>query len=463
MSVRGGPVDSNFGVTIRPSQHSPSISAKADRPLWHLRAANTPSLTEWVVAVLVAVIQQGAFVSVPLLLTGGSLDATIVTQTPNPFNTIAVSASGAAILFFGFSSWRSMYGVVRGNTAQLILTLFVVASMIWSIHSGLTLRRGSNYVLTMFFAIYLASRFTLDQAMRILSASIALSGFGSILFVAAFPNYGIAHEVNTVAAWRGVFAQKNPFGLTMSVGVFVECYLLASQLRRWNLFLLAVFLALIYYAHDATAFMCSILYIFGAYNYTLFARSRPLAFLSIIALGLTGIAAVVALWISPSLDLSFLNRDTTLTGRTNLWPMVLDLIRHRPVLGWGYAATWQQTDAGPAMIAKVLNWAPAHSHNEWLEVTLQLGLTGAALLLAVILVTISRGLQCFGINRTKLGFFVLLFVFGTAIHGVTEVVLVQSQSIAWVLFSLLGFKAGQAIERAQSGYANARPRVQLAS
>jgi exopolysaccharide production protein ExoQ len=214
--------------------------------------------------------------------------------------------------------------------------------------------------------------------------------------------------------------------------------------------LLALFLGLVIMSRDATALICSSLYMTGAYAYTLLTRSRPLGVLAISALSLLSLAVLVVLWASPGADFSFLNRDMTLTGRTNLWPMVLDQIRQRPLFGWGYAATWQETDSGPSMIAKILNWAPGHAHNEWLEITLQLGLVGAALVLSVIAVTVVRGVRCINANRTMLGFFVLLFVLGTAIHGVTEVVLVQSQSIAWVVFSILGFKAGRAGARVSS-------------
>jgi O-antigen ligase len=233
----------------------------------------------------------------------------------------------------------------------------------------------------------------------------------------------------------------------MSVGVFVECYILAAapRERRWHWLLLAIFVALVLLSRDATAFICSLLYMGGTYIYSVFGRSLPVGMLALSAVSLLGLALFVSLLAGSSPNVSLLNRDMTLTGRTNLWPMVLEQIRHRPILGWGYAATWQESDSGPLMIARVLNWVPGHAHNEWLEITLQLGLAGATLVLTVIGVTFMRGLRCADANRTMLGFFVLLFVLGTSIHGVTEVVLVQSQSIAWVVFSVLGFKAGQEV------------------
>src|SRR5262245_58266320 len=68
-----------------------------------------------------------------------------------------------------------------------------------------------------------------------------------------------------------------------------------------------------------------------------------------------------------------LGRDTTMTGRTDLWDAVLPL-NPNPLLGAGYESFWLG-DRLKALWTRFW-WQPNQAHNGYLEVYLNLGLLG---------------------------------------------------------------------------------------
>jgi O-antigen ligase len=87
---------------------------------------------------------------------------------------------------------------------------------------------------------------------------------------------------------------------------------------------------------------------------------------------------LLLLWANPPAGL-----DLTLNKRTKIWVLAGEKIRERPLLGHGYAAFWQHRDGGPSLdIQRAFrSWYPMHGHNGFVDLTLDLGLLGLALLL----------------------------------------------------------------------------------
>jgi exopolysaccharide production protein ExoQ len=210
-----------------------------------------PSRLEWAFAIFAAVVQQGAWVSIPLYFGNPSLD---IRQDQNVLNTIAIAGSLLSNMPLCISQRRGIGLLARKNALSILFLLLVLGSALWSIHPELSLRRGVGYVLTLLVATYLTVRFDLDNQMKVLSYSFAISALGSLLFIAAFPAAGIMNVGELAGNWRGVFPHKNALGLSMAVAVFVELFILSSHREtRWRYALLAIFLSLVVMSHSATA------------------------------------------------------------------------------------------------------------------------------------------------------------------------------------------------------------------
>lgn len=404
-----------------------------------------PSRLEWVVAVFVLIVQQSAFVLIPQMLSESS--DSLLPDARNPFNTVAVVISVLSLGIIGFPWIRQIGRLSLHNRSSLCFMLLVVGSTVWSIHPDLTVRRGMGYVLTMFIAAWLTLRFDLLDRIKALSASFAASAVASILFVAAFPGFGIMQQADLAGTWRGVFPHKNVLGPVMAFAVFTELFVLVvSKGRpRWRWLLLGTFFALVVLSHSKTALLLSLGYLVGTGIYLIWQRNRVTGFGISMVAAVCLLGALLTLWSDPQSALGMLGRDTTLTGRTSLWPSVIALIEQRPVLGWGYRAMWQPDDPSGIVLDQINGWGATSSHNGFLEIALQLGLAGVALLGVIIFVALRRGLRCCTAGIRPLGWFAVMFVVGAIAAAQTMETLGQNQVIEWVIFNVLSFSCGLAL------------------
>ena len=76
-----------------------------------------------------------------------------------------------------------------------------------------------------------------------------------------------------------------------------------------------------------------------------------------------------------------MGRDPTLTGRTQIWHLVLSMTTN-PLLGTGFESFW----LGPRLqkIWSIYWWRPNEAHNAYIEVFLNLGWIGIALLAVLV-------------------------------------------------------------------------------
>uniref|UniRef100_A0ACD5GNQ9 O-antigen ligase family protein n=1 Tax=Desertifilum tharense IPPAS B-1220 TaxID=1781255 RepID=A0ACD5GNQ9_9CYAN len=95
-----------------------------------------------------------------------------------------------------------------------------------------------------------------------------------------------------------------------------------------------------------------------------------------------------------------LGKEPTLSGRTYLWEASIEKIRQRPWLGYGYQAFWQ-VSGGAEYVWTAVRYQPAHSHNGFINLTLDLGLLGS-FFFAMSLVTIYiRGVSWLRVTQSS--------------------------------------------------------------
>jgi O-antigen ligase len=419
------------------------VAINDNRPI--LPAQTEPSRLAWIVAVILVIIQQDAFVSTPLILRDYSVTA--LRDTQNPFNTVAIAISILLIGIACFSRIRQVGSLALNNRFSLLFTFIVIASAAWSIHPDLTIRRGVGYILTMFIAAYLSLRFDVVDRMKVLSCSFAISAVGSLVFIAAFPQHGIMQVSDLAGTWRGVFPHKNVLGPVMAIAVFTELFVLVAGKGRprWRMALLGVYLGLVLLSRSATALLLSLAFLAGTCIYLVWRPGRLMgAYFSILAILLV-LAALILFWSDPDLALGILGKDTGLTGRTALWSAVVPLIEQRPVLGWGYRALWQAGDAYAAQVPQMAGWGAGSSHNSFLEITLQLGLVGTAVIIGIVIIALSRSVRCCKSGVRPLGWFSLMFCLAMLFAGQTMEMFGQNQNITWLIFNVLTFSCGMSL------------------
>jgi O-antigen ligase len=331
--------------------------------------------------------------------------------------------------------WREVRLGLARNPALPILLLLAWASILWSISPEDTLRRAAAVTATTLFGVYLGSRFHQLELAELAGRAIWLTILASLLFIALQPQRGMNSELYP-GAWRGVFTNKNPFGHVMLTGCL--CYYagwLATS-RRQYLAKFAVAAALLLLSQAKTPLFIAMAI---APTFVLIRRysaaSRKFAWV----LGSTMcLLLVLSLYIVPNFDsiLAFFGKDSSLSGRTNVWASCWEAIQERFWLGYGYGAFW--VDDGPAsQIWESLVWRTPNAHNGILELWLNLGLFGVV---AFVILCIAILLRIFRTASTSprpwitwtMGF-AMMFI-GYCINESNSM---EQNDLSWVMFCAL--------------------------
>lgn len=324
----------------------------------------------------------------------------------------------------------------RGTLLWLLVGLALV-SVFWSEAPVVTLRRGIALLGTTAFGLYLAVCYTRREVLELLAWAFGLIAVLSMGFVLFMPSLGI-QPYYEYTAWRGVYENKNTLGGMMALAAITWLLYSASRFKEkhWGLFFFALAVVLLFRSGSVTAML-----IFGALLALalIFCKTRGRNFFWVAGLLVLLAGGYLAWWLGDSLltmILDILGRNETLSGRTELWQVVGELIWRRPWLGYGYNAFWLGWQGPSGKVWQVLSWTPPHAHNGYLDVWLQLGLAGLALLSVSLLAGLIKALNLARRKSDMVDLFpLLLFVF-MAVHNITESTFMVRNDIFWMLFVL---------------------------
>jgi O-antigen ligase len=147
--------------------------------------------------------------------------------------------------------------------------------------------------------------------------------------------------------------------------------------------------------------------------------------------GLGGLAVFMTQFYEPALAL--IGRDATLTGRTSIWTEVIAAGMERPWLGAGYRTFFMGSSADSINRIAVLGYF-THAHNSFLDLWLDLGFVGAAILTLVIATALYRSMRRLTGSRDAVGLLFPLFLVYMLVLGLVTRVIPEHGTITWVLF-----------------------------
>src|SRR5258705_9369305 len=174
--------------------------------------------------------------------------------------------------------------------------------------------------------------------------------------------------------FSGIFTQKNVLGQVMVAGVLAALHTVriqeARQLRHICIIVLCTAVAVL--SKSSTA-VVAIAAVFGLdlVGRLYFKGNEGRAISIFLVIGC--VLVIGFIMNDESSILEFLGKDATLTGRTLLWPYVIDSISERPLLGWGLGGFWVPGNPAALKIAEALNWTAPNGHNGLLEFLLGVG------------------------------------------------------------------------------------------
>ncbi|WP_447590079.1 O-antigen ligase family protein [Microbacterium lacticum] len=309
----------------------------------------------------------------------------------------------------------------------LLYVAWAVASLLWSAYPSATALTLVLLLSTTVQAMFVGSVLTWRELVRAIASAlkwilglsilfelwVSLVWGGPILPGFVRPTPG-AHD-DPIVYWsrdnlfdggriQGLFGNANPLAYTALLAMIVFAVRLASRAPRRVLlvgwFLVALFLFV--RAGSATAWLsaAAVVVVLAAALLMRTVRrpgGRTRYYLAYAAVALGGLTT---LWLLREGIFAALGRSADLTGRERIWAAVWQRAIERPWHGWGFCTPWVPSE--PHFEGWIVDHGETvmQAHNMWLDVFLQLGAIGVALIALTMLAFVWRS-WFFAVDRPR--------------------------------------------------------------
>ena len=392
----------------------------------------------------------------PLILSGGASegDGTDINSFDFTLNVLLFLVTYLISASLLFLRWKKVIKFTGKGAVIWTMILIALASYFWSDFPERTLKSCVGLIGSTFFGVYLGSRYTLKEQLKLFAWAYGIIAVLSIIFAIALPRYGLEQAVHA-GAWRGIYGHKNLLGRGMTLGgvIFVLSPTLFEKKDRWLCRVgLALTCILLVMAKSSSSLINFTVLILSLTAYRIL-RLRYLllipAFLAIITLS----ATIFYVYTENAAELlGLIGKDPSLTGRTDLWAWAREMIDKRPWLGYGYTGFWQGLDGASAYIIRAARWPVPYSHNGILDLWLDIGLVGVLaysigfainLLRAIFIARFSTGME---------RIWPLIFLTYLVLTNTTEGGILSQNSIFWVLYTALSISTMMPISKLSHSY-----------
>jgi exopolysaccharide production protein ExoQ len=375
---------------------------------------------------------------------GSALDSSDLTLEGNPIDRLVYTALlliGVAVLF---RRGQSVGTVLRANLPILLFFFYCALSTLWSDYSFVAFKRWSKAIGDLVVVlIVLTDPQPLAALKRLFSRTAFLLIPISVLLIKYYPDLGKEYKMSGLPVYIGVTGHKNELGMTclvLGLGClwqFLGAYQNRTDPGRTRRLVaygtvLVMALWLFHMANSMTSLSCFImaagLMVSTRIRYF---RQRPwpihllvagiiVASISTLFLGLGGVA------------LQEMGRDPTLTGRSAIWNLVLNMAGNS-WFGAGFESFW----VGQRFVAVkdfFGGYALNEAHNGYIEVYLNLGWVGAVLLGTLIVTGYRKALIALRQDQEAGWFKFVLFVVAV-VYSFTEAGF-RMRTPIWIAFLL---------------------------
>lgn len=336
--------------------------------------------------------------------------------------------------------WKQVIYVIKKDRFNQLLLAVILMSYFWSAAPSVTMVRSIALIGTNLFGLYFATRYSLREQLHLLGWTFSIAIIFSLGLAIALPKYGIMSGAHA-GKWRGMFTHKNALGKSMVLSSLI--FLLGAlgekknKLLWWGGFGCSIFLLLMSKSSSAIVILLIVGLTF------LIVRAARLPYLlmlpTIILLSLIGL--FLNLWLADNVTLLLgsIGKDATLTGRSDLWPAVMDKIWERPWLGYGFSGFWGDNTSEAAYVWRVTGWDPPNSHNGILDIWLDLGLVGLSIYLVGFVISLICGLGFVRRNQSFDTLWPVMYLFYFWFSNQTESAFLRQNDIYWFLYIVVTF------------------------
>ena len=332
--------------------------------------------------------------------------------------------------------WKKVTYVFSRDKFIWALIGVCALSSFWSLDPDTTARRVFALVATTIFGLYLASRYTLKEQLNLCAYMFGISAVMCFLFVIFLPQYGLGNDVDG-AGWRGIYPSKNVLGETFVLSAAIFFFqAMTNQENRWVSWLGYVTSGvLIFFSKSTTSIVNFIIITAAVIIYYRILHLKYKVMIPILTF-ISTIAIAFYTWFISEADtiLGSVGKDTTLTGRSEIWSAVLEMIAKKPLLGYGYGAFWIENNSESTIVQQTIQWNAPNAHNGFLDLWLELGLLGFSVFLIGFVINLLKAIYLIRWNQTSESLWLLVYFTVIILSNLAETTFLEQNSLQWILY-----------------------------
>ena len=359
-----------------------------------------------------------------------------------------------AVFFFGlivsgicvlYRRQVSCMEFMRSNRWVTIYLAYCLVAVLWSDYSFIAFKRWIKlFGQPVMVLILLTEPDPMESVSRLLKRCAYVIVPISILFIKYFPSLGSCYDLWTGLRMNtGITTDKNALGCDCFIlGLFFIWHFLQVRRRekgvsrRNELVLCFAFLVMIgwllHIAHSSTplgalALAVTMIWFLGL---KFVDRRRLGVYLTVFVV--TCVFAEISFGIHNYI-IAALGRDKTLTGRTDIWQILLNWDIN-PILGVGFESFWLG-DRLDKLAELLPGLSLNEAHNGYLETYLNLGLLGLFITIVLLLATYFKAHRAL-LNDLQFGRFRLAYLAGFIVYNWTEAAF-RTHSFPFFMFFLI--------------------------
>lgn len=275
-----------------------------------------------------------------------------------------------------------------------LMVVLAFASCAWSALPIVTLTAAAKLAVLTLAALAVVQVLSIPEVVRAVTAGLRAVLLLSVAVALAVPSVGLVSSAYGFGALQGVFVHRNALAFVAVLSLTASFLTRRSGRRREAMLFdvgLSVFCLLAAQSQSSLVGMIVVVMMWSAVGMA--RRLRDAA--RNLVLVVTGLLVVLGVFVATSMTTELtqgLGRDTTFTGRTEIWTAVLAEVPRHPLLGAGWEAVWQPGLPITYRMWTAITFPVYTAHNGYLDFLLQLGVVSLVVLGVLVLTNLGKGL-----------------------------------------------------------------------
>jgi O-antigen ligase len=325
--------------------------------------------------------------------------------------------------------------IIKKNILYIALLLLALLSLFWSSYPVNVVLNFAHYAGFLLVAITATNhyKYVHEDIFRFFAIIVGVALLFSIIASVFFPNIGV-HSIT--GRWQGVAGNPNTLGIVCILSIWANISDLLTRKKNinvWlNIFLLIITIICLIGANSTTSFVVSLFAATGSWFLSSL-KNKPYNIKIIRIIFICWLGAMMVLitfLIKPELltlqgVFSLVGKDTTFTGRTNIWLLAVKAIDLKQYFGWSFDSNRSALDH--------LGLNRGQFHNGYLDLIVRGGYVSIAVFIAIVLQTIYRIGMLSKIDYShSVAWLILLACI--LIHNITESSIMRETHLLWYFF-----------------------------